>query len=140
MFIRNGTVSRWNHGWTWMNADSEIARGNVSCWQMRRSDFCSTGFQPVPSRWARVKNPCYSAAIIFCVMLPTVCAAQTRPVGEIRRGIEIPTTDRAERQQAILEQIARRIEPSLVGDASRLPAYVDFFKRESVRDPRIFAA
>jgi cell wall-associated NlpC family hydrolase len=77
----------------------------------------------------------------FAVLLPLMCLAQTRPTTvEIRRGIELPTTDPADRQQAVLEQIVRRIEPDLKGDVSRLAVYVDFWKRESVRDPRLFAA
>ena len=58
----------------------------------------------------------------------------------IRRGIEIPaTTEPSLRQEAVLEQIVRKIEPDLKGDISRLPAYIEFWKRESVRDPRLFA-
>src|SRR4051812_27338166 len=96
--------------------------------------FCSTGFQPVSSGWARVKNPCYIIALLF----PALCFAQTRPV-EIRRGIAIAATEPAERQQMVLEQIVRKIEPDLIGKADRLQAYVEYFKRESIRDPRLFA-
>ncbi len=67
------------------------------------------------------------------------CLAQTRPTTtEIRHGLEIPATAPAERQEAMLEQIARKVEPDLKGQVSRLPAYVEFYKRESVCDPRLF--
>ena len=57
----------------------------------------------------------------------------------IRRGIEFPTTDPSMRQEMVLKQIVSKIEPSLKGDIARLPAYIEFWKRESVRDPRLFA-
>src|SRR5690349_11360080 len=77
-------------------------------------------------------------AVLLCAA--EYATAQTRPTRtEIRRGIEMPATNRAQRQEMIAEQIARKIEPSLRGDVSRLQTYVDFFKRESVRDPRLFA-
>ena len=57
---------------------------------------------------------------------------------EIRRGLEIPATEPAQRLQAMAEQIVRKIEPDLKGDVSRLQTYVEFYKRESVRDPRLF--
>src|SRR4051812_1347835 len=66
------------------------------------------------------------AALLFC----NPSFAQTQPSTprhpEIRRGIEMPTTDRAQRQELIAEQIARKIEPSLKGDISRLQTYVEF--------------
>lgn len=38
-----------------------------------------------------------------------------------------------------LERMAKRIEPDGVGDADRVQQYVDFFRRESVSDARLFA-
>jgi hypothetical protein len=80
--------------------------------------------------------------ILAMLMFPAtaIFAQSSHPTTtEIRRGLEMPaTTEPAERQQAILEQIARRIEPDLKGDPARLQTYVDFYKRESVRDPRLF--
>jgi cell wall-associated NlpC family hydrolase len=65
------------------------------------------------------------------------------PPPEIRRGMVYrPTTnpeDREERQRIAIEQVVRRIEPNPTGDASRLPQYLEFFKREFVKDPRVFA-
>jgi cell wall-associated NlpC family hydrolase len=57
---------------------------------------------------------------------------------DIRRGLEIPATEPSQRFEAMVEQMARKIEPDLKGDISRLPVYLDFWKRESVRDPRLF--
>src|SRR3954471_22411762 len=76
------------------------------------------------------------------LLAPTVLAADptTKPV-EIRRGVEFShaTTNPEERQRAAFERIAKKIEPSGVGDPARLDVYLDFFKREFVEDPRIFA-
>ena len=38
-----------------------------------------------------------------------------------------------------MERVARKIEPDLAGRPERLPQYVDFFRRELVNDPRLFA-
>ena len=65
--------------------------------------------------------------------------AQPTPGPTIRRGIEFPTTDPSMRQEMVLKQIVSKVEPSLKGDVSRLSAYIEFWKRESVRDPRLFA-
>jgi cell wall-associated NlpC family hydrolase len=79
---------------------------------------------------------------ILILAAPTVLAADpaTKPV-EIRRGVEFShaTTNPEERQRAAYERIVKKIEPSGVGDPSRLQVYLDFFKREFVEDPRIFA-
>lgn len=75
--------------------------------------------------------------LTFLLISPALAQPATRPT--IRRGIEFPTTDPSKRQEAVLEQIVRRIEPNLKGDVARLPAYIEFWKRESVRDPRLFA-
>jgi cell wall-associated NlpC family hydrolase len=78
---------------------------------------------------------------LFCLGADTASTRSSAP--EIRRGmVYAPTTnpeDRAERQRNAFETIARKIEPDLKGDPSRLPVYLEFFKREFVKDPRLFA-
>ncbi len=61
----------------------------------------------------------------------------TKPV-EIRRGVVFngPTTDPAERQREALERIIKKIEPSGVGDPTRMSIYLDFYKRELIGDSR----
>jgi cell wall-associated NlpC family hydrolase len=82
--------------------------------------------------------------LVFCLLMMTsaVLAADpaTKPV-EIRRGVEFSraTTNPEERQRAAYDRVVKKIEPSGVGDPARLPIYLDFFKREFVEDPRIFA-
>jgi hypothetical protein len=78
-------------------------------------------------------------SVLILLLIATPVLAQTRP-SEIRRGMEIPTTNRADRQEIIAQAIARKIEPSLKGDVSRLDAYVEFWRRESIHDPRVFAS
>jgi hypothetical protein len=38
-----------------------------------------------------------------------------------------------------MERVARKIEPELAGRSDRLRQYIDFFRREMVNDPRLFA-
>lgn len=61
-----------------------------------------------------------------------------RDPGEIRRGQEMGASPE-ERQRRYYESLIRRIEPSGVGAAERLPQYLDFFRREFIEDPRHFA-
>jgi cell wall-associated NlpC family hydrolase len=79
---------------------------------------------------------------ILVLVAPVAFAADptTRPV-EIRRGVEFSraTTNPVERQRLAYERLVKQIEPSGVGDPSRLPVYLEFFTREFVREPRIFA-
>src|SRR5689334_21870132 len=75
--------------------------------------------------------------LAFLLISPALAQPATAPT--IRRGIEFPTTDPSMRQEIVLKQIISKIEPSLKGDVSRLSAYIEFWKRESVRDPRLFA-
>jgi hypothetical protein len=76
----------------------------------------------------------------FFVLSSPVPAQPASTSPTIRRGIEIPaTTEPSQRQEAVLEQIVRKIEPDLRGNLARLPVYIEFWKRESVRDPRLFA-
>jgi cell wall-associated NlpC family hydrolase len=77
---------------------------------------------------------------IFALQMHASADPTSKPV-EIRRGVVFngPTTDPAERQREALERIVKKIEPSGVGDPARLQVYVEFFKRELVGDPRIFA-
>lgn len=75
---------------------------------------------------------------IFALSASVEAQVQLSPT--IRRGITLPaTTEPSARQEAVLEQIVRKIEPDLKGDLARLPVYIEFWKRESVRDPRLFA-
>jgi gamma-D-glutamyl-L-lysine dipeptidyl-peptidase len=76
---------------------------------------------------------------VLVFLIVPAAMAQTRPTTQIRRGIEYPTTDPARRQEIVFEGLIRKIEPDLHGEPSRMPAYVNFFKREFVRDPRLFA-
>jgi hypothetical protein len=77
--------------------------------------------------------------VLILLLITAPAWGQTRPA-EIRRGMEIPTTNRAERQEMMAQAIARKIEPSLKGDVSRLDAYVEFWRRESIRDSRLFGS
>jgi cell wall-associated NlpC family hydrolase len=61
----------------------------------------------------------------------------TRPA-EVRRGVELRGS-REERSRRVYEAAIRKVEPTLVGDPSRLGMYVELFKREFVEDPRTFA-
>jgi cell wall-associated NlpC family hydrolase len=63
--------------------------------------------------------------------------ASTQPA-EIRRGMAMGGA-REQRQQRFFEELARKIEPSTVGDPQKLDVYLDFFRREVVRDRRLFA-
>ncbi len=45
----------------------------------------------------------------------------------------------AESDASFFRQLARRVEPTLVGDATRLPQYVQFYRHELANDPRLFA-
>ena len=64
-------------------------------------------------------------------------AASTRPT-EIRRGMEMGG-DPAERGRRSFDRAIAKIEPSLKGDPSRLPLYLELFQREFVEDTRTFA-
>ena len=61
----------------------------------------------------------------------------TRPA-EVRRGVELRGS-REERSRRVYEAAIRKVEPTLVGDPSRLDLYLELFKREFVEDPRTFA-
>ncbi len=82
-------------------------------------------------------------ALLVCGCLAAGKSTTQPANSEIRRGmVYAPTTnpeDREERQRNAIEQMVRRIEPNPSGDASRLPQYLEFFQREFVKDPRVFA-
>jgi cell wall-associated NlpC family hydrolase len=63
---------------------------------------------------------------------------QPRDPQEIRRGV-VMGENREQRAQRVYENIIRKVEPNLVGDTSKLPIYLELFKREFVEDPRQFA-
>ena len=55
------------------------------------------------------------------------------------RGAEAATTEPSEqRGRERAERLIRRVEPSGKGDPARLTQYIEFFKSESVDDPRLF--
>jgi hypothetical protein len=62
----------------------------------------------------------------------------TTAPAEIRRGVEM-SGDRESRSRQFYERAIQKIEPSLKGDVSRIPLYLELFKREFVEDPRTFA-
>jgi cell wall-associated NlpC family hydrolase len=47
--------------------------------------------------------------------------------------------DRESRARQFYERAIRKVEPSLKGDAARIPLYLELFKREFVEDTRTFA-
>ena len=51
----------------------------------------------------------------------------------------LPTAARASWTERLVERLARKIEPELVGMPERLPQYVDFFRSEIGNDDRLFA-
>ena len=67
---------------------------------------------------------------------PAPAPAPDRPA-EIRRGVEM-SGDRESRARQFYERAIRKVEPSLKGDPSRIPVYLELFKREFVEDPRTF--
>lgn len=68
--------------------------------------------------------------------VPTTTST-TRP-SEIRRGVSMSGSPE-DRGRTFYENVIRKVEPSLKGDAVRLPQYLDLFKREFVEDTRTFA-
>lgn len=53
--------------------------------------------------------------------------------------IQPPQARASDLETRFYKQLAARIEPDLVGRPERLRIYVDFFQREMVNDPRLFA-
>ena len=68
----------------------------------------------------------------------TATATTATAPAEIRRGVEM-SGDRESRTRQFYERAIRKVEPSLKGDVSRLPLYLELFKREFVEDTRTFA-
>jgi hypothetical protein len=64
-------------------------------------------------------------------------APSTGPA-EVRRGMTMEGS-REERQQRYFVNLAKKIEPTTVGDPQKLNVYLDFFRREIVRDRRLSA-
>jgi cell wall-associated NlpC family hydrolase len=81
------------------------------------------------------------ASIVACAFASasaqTTRTTTTAPT-EIRRGVEM-SGDREARSRQFYERAIRKVEPSLKGDVSRIPLYLELFKREFVEDPRTFA-
>ena len=87
-------------------------------------------------------NRCAFLSLSMLVALQPPLAIAAEPDGdvEIRRGVPVsPTTNPAERSRLAFERAARNIEPDLKGNPRRLPLYVQFFQREFIEDPRLFA-
>src|SRR5688500_3024793 len=79
------------------------------------------------------------ALIVACAFASVPARAQTTTApAEIRRGVEM-SGDRESRSRQFYERAIRKVEPSLKGDASRIPLYLELFKREFVEDTRTFA-
>ena len=83
-------------------------------------------------------------ATIFCTVLTLGATASlgaeapaSQPA-EIRRGVEM-SGDREQRRRDFYQRIIKKIEPTGRGDASRVPQYLELFKREFVDDTRTFA-
>lgn len=62
---------------------------------------------------------------------------------ELRRGLPMhglgDAEDPAERRAAVYNRLADKAEPDRIGKPARLPQYLDLFKREVVKDARLFA-
>ena len=67
----------------------------------------------------------------------TTVSASTRPA-EIRRGVEM-TGDSEERTRQYIQRTLAKVEPTGHADVARLPAYLEFCRREFVEDTRTFA-
>jgi len=80
------------------------------------------------------------ASIVACAFAPARAqtATTTTAPAEIRRGMEM-SGDRETRARQFYERAIRKVEPSLKGDVSRIPLYLELFKREFVEDTRTFA-
>lgn len=68
---------------------------------------------------------------------PDEPGATTQP-DEIRRGMRMGDAP-AERYRRYWDALVRRVEPSGAGEIDRREVYLDFFRREIIRDPRLFA-
>jgi hypothetical protein len=76
---------------------------------------------------------------VACLVAPAATRGQsTTAPAEIRRGVEM-SGDRESRARQFYERAIRKVEPSLRGDVSRIPLYLELFKREFVEDTRTFA-
>jgi hypothetical protein len=90
----------------------------------------------------------FSALIVASLVAPamaqttratrTTRAMTSTGPAEIRRGVEM-SGDRESRARQFYERAIRKVEPSLKGDVSRIPLYLELFKREFVEDTRTFA-
>ncbi len=89
---------------------------------------------------------CTLAAALFAA-IPLSAAAQDEEGNsdapfqfdptEIRRGMRMGGESGKSRDQLYYEQVISRVEPDLVGDADRLPVYIEYFKIALVNDLRI---
>lgn len=58
---------------------------------------------------------------------------------EIRRGIEMQSTDGRSREQRSYERIISKVEPGIQGSPDRLDLYLELYKRELINDTNLFA-
>lgn len=70
-----------------------------------------------------------SMCLVMAVLVPTSVVSAQQDNGSANSQAAKPT---------LLERLARRVEPNLVGQPERLSQYVDFFQREFGNDPRLF--
>src|SRR5687767_3141493 len=79
----------------------------------------------------------HSRRVVFATTPPT-----TQPT-ELRRGLptrgSLDDEDPAERRAAFYHRLAGKAEPDRIGTPARLPQYLDLFKREVVKDARVYA-
>jgi cell wall-associated NlpC family hydrolase len=77
-------------------------------------------------------------ALLQTAVAQQAATAPSTRESEIRRGVSMGGSPE-ERSRRFYEGVIRKIEPSLKGDLSRLPQYLELFKREFVEDVRTFA-
>lgn len=76
--------------------------------------------------------------LLICVHPRPSAAQPTQQAKEVRRGMNMADAP-AERFSKWFDRLAAQIEPTLQGDPARLGVYLQFFEREIVREPRLFA-
>src|SRR5579862_3261797 len=93
----------------------------------------------IKSRWIIILTGLV-LSVAGCASRPASTAIAPEPApAEIRRGVEMATTDPAARLHLGMDRLARSLEPDLHGQAARLPRYIELFKHASISDRRLFA-
>src|SRR5436190_5151176 len=80
-----------------------------------------------------------AAPAVHRLPAPSTMSAQLDIAEDSDESATTEPADPAVRQRRYFERATREIEPSLKGEATRLPQYVQFFSRKFVTDPRVFA-